>query len=943
MAMVTWRGVSGAWTSGLSWRSFQQPGSLDSALFSATDSSTATLAGSAAIGDVAFAAGSQATLLLQGALTLAGTLDLAAGTLDLAAGGTIEGGTVDYAGGSVLAGGGVADGVVWLGALGDGLAITSATAAATQAATGGLDVAGALTLEGGAYAGAAFAVSTFATGSARIDAAAASVATLDSTTTIVASADDPSHSAQTAPADAGLTLGGAGSFVSNGLIVSDLASVLAPLTIDSAGFVNAGTLALNATIVADLQQTFTIYAGRFPTQVTLTFDATYAPGLLEDAAAFANTGTILGEAASIEVAGSSFVNSGSILLATAQAQEPFVTATQAYVQTTTLDSTIDIAAAVQSFTNSGTIEASVIRFDDNLSLAQLGSVVGNVLFTGTLDLGGGTLDAGRLDPTGSFTFTGTVRNGTLIRDGGILVTGGASLLGVAVLDQAPGVILDAESGSITLDAGTTELAYSTAAVVDQISVTAGAVGVIDLIGARAPGVLSFGLATTISDTVEGSTLEIGGLGTFSDSGSIILDGATLGIATLDGTGTIALADGAVLQIGALAGGNAVTVDFGAGSNLLSLPPDASGANAIGLTLNGLLAGDEIDLAGISSNPPIGSFGAAGAAVQGGMLDVQGASGQQASLAVGGDPAGLGFTVSSDPTGGTLVTVTCFLRGTRIATPQGEVPIERLRIGDLVLTASGRARPIKWLGRRSYSASVVAAQPQLRPVRFAASSLGPGVPRRALRVSPPHAMLLAAPGGGTVLIPAASLINDRTITRTAIRAVSYIHIELDTPDAVFAEGAATETFVDCESRGLFENAVEYTQLYPDDVAEGWQFCAPRVEGGWLLEAVRAGLPAAGRVTQRPGRALSWHIDHQGDGRIEGWVLDRAAPGDALEIDIVIQEQHLARCTANRYRVDLDHAGLRNGACGFCLDLPDIDQGLLAAAQVRERSTGAVLSR
>ncbi len=672
MTTVTWRGISGAWTSGLSWQTFQPPGSLDTALFSGTDSSTADLAGSAAVAGVVFQADSSATLLIQGTLGLTGTLALSAGTLDLAPGGTIEGGTVDVAGGNFIGGGGVADGVVWLGALGNGLAITAATAAATQAAGVSLDVAGSLTLEAGTYAAVNFDASTYAGVSEQVDAAAGGTVTLDSKATLFASADDPIPTAQIPPSFAGLTLGGGGDFVNDGLIVSDLASAYVPLTIDAAGFVNAGTLALNPTTVLDLQQTFTIYQGRFPTQVTLTFNATYAPGLLEHSASFTNTGTIIGQAASVDVTGASFTNSGTIALGTALAQTPVVTTSQAYVGTVTLDSTIDFAATVTAFSNTGTIDASFVAFDNNLTLAQLGIVHGAVLFNGTLDLGGGTLDVGKLDPTGSFTFAGTVKNGTLIRDGGTLVTAGATLQGVTVLDQAPGVILDVLSGSVTLDAGTTELAYTTAASVDQLSVVAGAVGVTDLIGARAPGTLAFGAATTIADTIAGSTIEIGGQGIFSDAGQITLDGATLGIATLDGTGTISLADGAALQVGALAVDNAITVAFGAGNNLLSLPTGASGVNALGLILANLQVGDIIDFAGVSSNPPIGSFGNPGAGVQNGTLDVQGASGAQASVALAGSGAGLAFSVTGDPTGGTLVTVTCFLRGTRIATPGGQI-------------------------------------------------------------------------------------------------------------------------------------------------------------------------------------------------------------------------------------------------------------------------------
>jgi hypothetical protein len=49
----------------------------------------------------------------------------------------------------------------------------------------------------------------------------------------------------------------------------------------------------------------------------------------------------------------------------------------------------------------------------------------------------------------------------------------------------------------------------------------------------------------------------------------------------------------------------------------------------------------------------------------------------------------------------------------------------------------------------------------------------------------------------------------------------------------------ETFVDCDSRGMFQNSGEFAELYPDDVPVPWAFCAPRVEAGSAdLAAIRA---------------------------------------------------------------------------------------------------------
>lgn len=141
-------------------------------------------------------------------------------------------------------------------------------------------------------------------------------------------------------------------------------------------------------------------------------------------------------------------------------------------------------------------------------------------------------------------------------------------------------------------------------------------------------------------------------------------------------------------------------------------------------------------------------------------------------------------------------VTCYLAGTRILTPTGEVNIEHLRAGDLVTTCDHGAQTIRWIG-----VSEVNATPAIAPVRIAKGALGAGLPQRDLFVSPQHRMVARSrivarmTGEKEALVAANKLtaLPGISVSGAAGR-ICYYHLICDAHEIIFAEGAPSETLL-----------------------------------------------------------------------------------------------------------------------------------------------------
>lgn len=177
---------------------------------------------------------------------------------------------------------------------------------------------------------------------------------------------------------------------------------------------------------------------------------------------------------------------------------------------------------------------------------------------------------------------------------------------------------------------------------------------------------------------------------------------------------------------------------------------------------------------------------------------------------------------------------CFVAGTRILTPSGEVPVERLEIGDLVTCHDGNAKPVRWIGRRRFTGAGGTWPQAFVPVRVRRGALGPGCPHRDLLLSPGHMIYI-----DDVLVAVEHLVDGRSIvveTPGCGATVEYFHIELDGHDLLVSEGAPTGSLrAGPAKRERFGNFAEYDRLYPNDDRRKPAPCAPIYPSG-LTRAV-----------------------------------------------------------------------------------------------------------
>ncbi len=472
-----------------------------------------------------------------------------------------------------------------------------------------------------------------------------------------------------------------------------------------------------------------------------------------------------------------------------------------------------------------TLNGTASAFDSGGSPQPIDNTITTVGSAGLLNLLGGR----DMQTSTSLVVGGTVALGgaTLVASGsGIVINAGGLIIGSGTLD--PGTAIS-DAGTIEANAGTLTVPQSGILSGSGTLETAAGGSLVLTANSNPYGerIVNNG---TIDAAFAGITGKVEMSGSYSGSGGFLIQGSSEGCDT-------------ILELPADLSAN-VAFDTNAGELLLDF------ATSYCATVSGFSNNDTIVLDDVGD--------AVSATLSGDVLSFNGSGVSQKitlnTSTINYTDAIWTVTENANDTVTTLkvsgAVPACYAKGTRIATPAGEVAVEHLAPGDLVQAHFAGSAPVVWVGHRHVDCRRHPLPDKVWPVRVAAHALGPRMPHRDLVLSPDHALFIDG-----VLIPVKHLINGKTITQEKQDTVTYFHIELGEHDVLLAEGLPAESYLENGDRAAFDNAGGVVSLHPDFSRRRWDAlgCAPLVVTGPKLDAAitltRARMPKHRTVTRR----------------------------------------------------------------------------------------------
>ncbi|TCS30744.1 Hint domain-containing protein, partial [Acidomonas methanolica] len=149
-------------------------------------------------------------------------------------------------------------------------------------------------------------------------------------------------------------------------------------------------------------------------------------------------------------------------------------------------------------------------------------------------------------------------------------------------------------------------------------------------------------------------------------------------------------------------------------------------------------------------------------------------------------------------------IACFLAGSMIRTPGGDVTVEDIRIGDEVTAFDWRdnaeiARKVVWVGNRKTTVRPALPDDEAGyPVRILKDAIADGVPFKDMLITAEHCLFFE-----NRFVPVRMLVNGHSIFYDkSFSSYEYYHIETDTHSVIWADGMLTESYLDTGNRSSF---------------------------------------------------------------------------------------------------------------------------------------------
>ncbi|ANA13886.1 Hint domain-containing protein [Acetobacter oryzifermentans] len=439
---------------------------------------------------------------------------------------------------------------------------------------------------------------------------------------------------------------------------------------------------------------------------------------------------------------------------------------------------------------------------------------------------------------GNLSVAGTASNTTVDSGGVIKVTSGGTATDSTINGGSAGISANGVLNTATVGSNGI-ITVSSGGSANAVTVNTSGALVVSKGGILSATVVSSGGELAVAGTASNTTVDSGGVieitsggtatGTTVNSGGLVYadSNSILDTTTVSNGGQVSAASGATISgTLTLENGGSATIWNNAGGSV-----DLQGGSNTGLVISGLASGGTLntvingfDGASASNSDSIELAGVKAADVSNvsyptaNQVQLTLNNGNTITLNIVG-VGNYGFTLT-DGADGWLSYEVCFLSGSMIRTPEGDVAVENLQIGDRVVALDWKnnkeaSHRVAWVGKAHAT-----VRPELSddeagyPVRILKDAIAQGVPYKDMLITPEHCLFFEGK-----FVPARMLVNGVSIFYDkSITSYDYYHVETEQHSVITADGMLTESYLDTGNRSSFRQEGKIATLR--NAARNW---------------------------------------------------------------------------------------------------------------------------